>query len=134
MTCKLKRLHLTSSGIFSKLIAGSSEFCILEHAYPTQQGTYAPKVAAGVYECVRHSPHKLSYETFMLKDVPDFNYEKVEGILIHVGNFQEDSEGCLLIGQRMQLDYPARVIDSNKAFKEFMALQEDCDNFILSIS
>lgn len=133
MKCELKRVHYTSSGIFSKLTVGDEHvFFTLEHGYPNKDWGYSAKVPKGEYTCKRGT-HQLDFkkpfETFEIKDVPGHT-----GILIHPGNFQSDSEGCVLIGKEMVLDYPARVIASRAAFKEFMDLQSDCYQFILIVS
>ena len=102
----------------------------LEHAYVQLDGTYQPKVAKGAYNCVRHPPKRLHYETFMLQDVPAFMGAPVNGILIHVGNYNSDSVGCILIGKDVGT---GMIEDSQKAFDEFMALQTGQDSFTLVI-
>jgi hypothetical protein len=139
MNLHLKRVEYRSDGIFGDLLDESGNLVAhtLEHAYPAL-GPYASwtaKVAVGTYECVRHAPHRLRYETFLLKDVPDFRGKPVEGILIHCGNFGKDSEGCILLGESVtELAGLKMVARSKDAFARFMAFQHGCNEFQLIIS
>jgi hypothetical protein len=47
-------------------------------------------------------------------DVPGRDY-----ILIHPGNFPEDTEGCVLVGKEKTLD---TVLQSREAFRELMTI------------
>lgn len=49
-----------------------------------------------------------------LLDVPGY-----EGVLIHIGNTPEDTDGCLLVGYNK---VKGQVIDSTKAFKELYSI------------
>jgi hypothetical protein len=55
------------------------------------------RIPVGVYKLgLRNSPHfspKTGHDMLWVKDVPGFNY-----ILIHSGNTDKDTEGCLLVG------------------------------------
>jgi hypothetical protein len=125
MVVKLTRLHLSSQGIFGKLELADREFVSLEHAYLTSLDTYSPKLAKGTYTCVRHAPHRLPYETWEVTGVPDFEGQSVEAILIHIGNFQEDSEGCILVGTSRSLDNPEMIKGSRAAFRDLMILTSE---------
>jgi hypothetical protein len=111
--------------------AGVLLWVTLEHAYLQPNGSYLPKVAPGGYNCVRHPPERLPYETFMLENVPPFMGAPVSGILLHVGNYNNDSKGCLLLG--MQLGTGC-ILDSRDAFEQFMELQKNVDSFALMVS
>lgn len=47
------------------------------------------------------------------------NVKGFEGILVHVGNFQHDSLGCILVGENKQV---GRVINSIATFNKLMSL------------
>lgn len=124
MTLKLIRKQYIKDGIFSELVdeAGKVLFCTLEHAYDVGGGKFEPKLKAGTYKC-EQGPHRLksmtsSFDTFEVKGVMDHT-----GILFHVGNYNKDSDGCILIGRKV-IDYNGqRIITNSKlAFKEFMDL------------
>lgn len=139
MDFKLTRTDYLSVGIFGTMQstdgASASIYAMLEHAYPnipdsTSAGTtYSPKVSPGTYTCIKGT-HALSngqsFEAFMLENV-----EEHTGILIHPGNLEHDSEGCLLIGKERQGN---AVIHSAIAFSEFMAIQKDVNSFVLVIA
>lgn len=101
-------------------------------------------IPAGVYTCLPSVFHKLN-------DLPTFEITKVPGgrsrILFHPGNTEEDSKGCILIGQ----DFGALVVadedapgtpkrakwaitNSKAGFAEFMRLLAGVKSFELTIA
>lgn len=139
MNLHLKRLEYGADGIFGNLLdeQGNLVAHTLEHAYEGYGPAcpWVPKVAVGTYTCVRHPPHRVPYETFMLRDVPDFMGKPVEGILIHCGNFDKDSEGCILVGSsEVDLGRRRMVTHSRETFERIMAFQAGIDEFQLLIS
>jgi hypothetical protein len=130
-----------STGIFGELHVSYDDGFFsytLEHAYPlapgsgpTVSGTWAAKVPAGEYQCVR-GHHKLggmldTFETFEVKNVPGHT-----GILFHWGNTNEDSSGCILLGE--QRNGSKAILKSKMAFDRFMSVLEGTDEFTLIIS
>lgn len=107
----------------------------LEHAYSIEHtiGIYEPKVPKGIYLCHK-GIHKLAhmthtFETYEIMDVPD-HYN----ILFHTGNYNADSEGCVLLGTMIQPSpFPNRITGSKLAFDLFMSAQKDVDSFKLLI-
>ena len=95
----LKRKEFGVGGIISDFTFHGelSPFMVtLEHAY-FFNGAYTPKLHNGVYTCVR-GPHRLHG---MIDFFSTFEITKVSGhsgILFHWGNYNEDSEGCILTG------------------------------------
>jgi hypothetical protein len=134
MDLKLIRKAYTLYGIFGEIRGPSDELiCVtLEHAYK-EGDNYVPKVAPGTYTCVR-GVHKLSnlnpFEAFEVKGVPSFQTCAVSGILFHIGNYNRDSEGCVLLGMGKGTGC---ILESREAFDKFMALQEGVDSFTLQI-
>ena len=130
----LTRKDFLETGIFGILLdeTGKQVAVTLEHAYDSGlgNGTYIPKVAAGIYKCIRHQPNRLPYETYELQDVPNFEGKPVTGILIHKGNFDKDSEGCILLGSFRQDD---EILESKVAFDAFMEVTKDEDSLTLII-
>lgn len=126
-------------GIFGAFLDedGNRLFYTLEHAFevPGDPVTYVPKVAAGVYACERHAPNRLKYETFMLQNVPAFQGNSVSGILIHVLNYNEESDGCIGLGDKILLPPGSRamITDSKYSLDRFMKLVKDVNTFQLEI-
>jgi hypothetical protein len=65
----------------------------------------------------RHSPKfspKFGHDMLWIKDVPGFEF-----ILIHTGNTDNDTEGCLIVGMRIgQLEGQRAVLDSKTAYNK----------------
>lgn len=135
MDLALIRTEFSHDGIFSELreVSGDAIAVTLEHSYPDDFGAYRPKLIDGVYQCVR-GLHRLAgmtndFETFEVTNVPGHT-----GILFHVGNFNSDSNGCILLGVKVAIIDGAQAIASSKlAFKAFMDLQTGYDSFSLTV-
>lgn len=135
MNLTLARQDARSDGIFSLLQGDGGKIIAwtLERAHPRDSGGYAPKIPAGTYRCVRGIHHlervKGPVETFEITGVPGHT-----GVLFHVGNFNNDSEGCVLLGQSIAKDVgPWMLSQSRKAFLAFMQLQSGLPEFPLTV-
>lgn len=127
MDMRLKRDSFETAGIFGKLTS-MDESCVvattLEHAFTYGDGIKAA-MAPGVYTCKRRlSPH-FGYELFQIMNVPNRTF-----IEIHRGNYNRDSEGCVLLGSARVGDMVAR---SKEAFDAFMRLQAGLNTFTLVV-
>ena len=138
----LTRRQCRADGIFSDLHDGSSKLLAqtLEHAYdglPTLEGEagYRARIPNGLYTCERgrHLLHGMTepFETFEIKGVPD-----CVGILIHWGNFNKDSEGCILVGAHVERaeDQTQMITDSKATFKRLMEVLQGVDTFELIVA
>ena len=137
MDMTLKRCDFRSDGIFSELLDDDEEvFCYtLDHAYSQNGHGFMPKLPNGTYLCVR-GMHQLEgmhkqFETFEITNVPGHT-----GILFHVGNFNNDSDGCVLlgdmIGKNPNDDGTQIIFNSQKTFDKFMYLQGS-NQFFLNV-
>ncbi len=131
----LTRKECRSDGIFSQLTDLSGNFICetLEHAYPDEDGVFHAKIPAGKYQCQRgnHMLHGMDtpFETFEITEVPGHSK-----LLFHWGNFQKDSEGCVLVGALMANSGGIQMITrSRDTFVRFMYLQKDSDSFELTV-
>ena len=130
MTLYLKRQEFRDDGIFSHLEDAKGNFiaCTLEHSFDMK-----PKVYDGQFSCVRgiHRLHNnVPFETFEITGVSGHT-----GILFHVGNYNEDSDGCALLGMDIaQSDKGQIVTHSMIAFSKFMALLDGQQTFDLVVS
>lgn len=136
MDLMIKRIKFSEFGIFGILYdKNAARVCVtLEHAYPSDSPLlWAPKVPPGKYICLR-GEHQLlrqnnPFETFEITNVPGHT-----AILFHVGNTNDDTAGCVLLGSGYNnLEFPRSIINSKLAFKKFMDLQSGVDRFNLEV-
>lgn len=124
MNLELRRKQYGATGVFGLM----GDLVTLEHAYPEGLG-FRAKIPVGIYECIRgqHCLHGMSesFETFEVTGVPQHT-----GILFHWGNWNRDSEGCILLGEAQVGDM---VTYSRRAFLKFMDLQRDSKAFKLTV-
>lgn len=140
MDLVLRRKTKKETGIYGELSTTDGKFVAktLEHAYKNlnnreadQAGVAPPFVAIiphGTFRCARgnHALHDgLRFETFMVTKVPGHT-----GILFHIGNYNRDSEGCILLGLE---EIPEGVGKSGDAFKHFIELQKGVNEFYLTV-
>lgn len=131
MNLKLIRKAATPDGIFSELRTEDDKLVAhtLEHSFAQEDGDgYKPKVPPGTYRCIRgtHRLHDLKpFDTFEVMKVPG-----ATGILFHVGNYNKDSEGCILLGSTTG---PTGLGFSRTAFEGFMELQAHSTEFFLEV-
>jgi len=131
MDCILKRTAYTANGIFSELRDSSGRLIAvtLEHAYQQPDGSYSPKLPPGSYLC-QLGTHQLDHggpkQLFAVMGVPEH-----EGICFHIGNYNHDSDGCILLGEALGQNM---ILNSDEAFKSFMALQGGQQNFTLTVA
>ena len=135
MDLVLIRKQYREDGIFSTCcdMDGNQVMVTLEHAYPSPDG-FSPKIPEGSYTCVRgqHRLHGMEedFTTFEITGVAGH-----EGLLFHWGNFNQDSEGCILVGEQdFESASGQQMITASRAeFAKFMALQEGLDSFTLVV-
>lgn len=133
MDLTLTRNNFLRIGIFGELsFPDGTVLQTLEHAYPEDSGRYSPKIPPGTYTCKRgmhqleHSP--APFETFEILGVPGHT-----NILLHIGNRNEDSAGCILLGSTLQLNMGI-ICASKQAFDKFMELEQGVDEFTLTVA
>ena len=141
MNLKIKRVWYLADGIISNVFTedGTHLLTTLEHAYSDGAGEWEPKVPPGVFECVRgtHALHDgREFETFEVTGVKGH-----AGILFHHGNWNEDSEGCILTGDALtEAPDPKNggavadlVTNTDAAFARFMAAEAGEATFSLTV-
>jgi len=136
MDLKLERIDHSMMGIFGKLLDSSDGLVAvtLEHAYLNSDGEFYAKIPVGSWKCVR-GLHRLDgmlndFETFEITGIPNRS-----GLLFHKGNFNADSEGCVLLGEEIMLINQERAVSKSKlAFNKFMSLQDGLDSFLLTVA
>lgn len=133
MNFTLARNAYLPIGIRSTLTSedGAHVYQTLEHAYDDASlaapgEKWVPKLPPGTYTCRQgnHNLHSGPIVAYEILGVPGHS-----GVLIHPGNTEDASEGCVLIGK---VETATGVGQSRAAFDEFMALQAGAD-FTLTV-
>lgn len=146
MNLFLIRNAFLESGIFGEIKNDKQEhlFFTLEHAFLQKDGSYSPKTAPGNYNCRNdtgplHGLHSLKngvpFKAFEIENVPPFEGIPVSGILFHIGNWNQDSEGCVLLGKAIgnMNNGGLMLTNSGIAFGEFMDILNQVDEFNLTV-
>lgn len=129
VTLKLKRREYRDDGIFSELVNSHGDVIAhtLEHSYKN-----LPKLYIGTFTCKRgtHQLHKgPPFETFEVTGVNGHT-----GILFHKGNWNADSDGCVLLGEAIaHSDKGQMITNSTATFHHFMQLMTGLDTFTLIV-
>lgn len=109
MNLNLVRTRFSTDGIFGVLKdeKGNQIAVTLEHSYDCK-----PKISEGTYTCTRRKSPHFGCDVFLIENVPGHSFCE-----IHVGCFNRDSDGCVLIGEQVV----GTMIDhSRDTFKKFM--------------
>lgn len=131
----LQRLAESPDGTLGRIL--ELGLCTLEEEAADPLGH--PRVPAGSYTCERDYYHRGDYETFEIKDV-----EGRSRILFHIGNTEEDTAGCVLVGLEHGVlavrDEETKVhrtktavLRSTEGFRRFMRALDGEDSFRLAI-
>ena len=127
----LSRVKFNADGIMGRLLDADhiQLAATLEHSYGGK-----PKLPVGEYRCVRgfHRLHADAplFETFEVTGVPGHT-----GILFHIGNFNRDSDGCILLGRAATTSVEgwSMVTSSGATFQQFMKDLEGVESFSLTV-
>jgi len=128
-TLTIKRISEIEDGTFGVILDGKTPFAVtLEKNWVDNQKNISC-IPAGSYRCVRRLYHKHGYWTFEVMGVPGRT-----AILIHSGNTEDDSMGCILVGESFGvLKEKTAILSSKEGFKEFMERLKGQDEFLLVI-
>lgn len=111
MKLYLKRIHKTEHSTIGELYIDGKFQCYtledVEREVKIKNETAIPK---GTYKIVITYSNRFKKQLPLLLNVPNF-----EGIRIHSGNTNHDTEGCILIGQTRSNDF---IGSSRNAFNE----------------
>ena len=128
----VKRVAILQQGAFGVLLWHGIPFGVsLERTYPGQRDAQITKIKPGVYQCTRSRYNAGGYDTWLIQG-GDITPER--RILLHKGNTEEDSEGCILVGESYGLlSGKHAILQSGAAFQELMTLSADIDEFYLTV-
>jgi len=115
-------------GTFGVLLDDNLPFCVTLEREWLNNGRGVSCIPDGNYTCRRVDSPKFG-NTFEVTNV--INRSE---ILFHKGNVDEDSHGCIILGEQYEPVMGKNgVISSGKAFEEFLQRTQEIDEFSLGI-
>jgi hypothetical protein len=126
MVITVKRLYRTeNSTIGELLIDGIFECFTLEDKERPVKIKGETAIPKGTYKVIINESNRFKRLLPLLIDVPNF-----EGVRIHSGNSNHDTEGCILVGQTRNKNY---IGQSRKAFDKLFKKMQAAKNITLTI-
>ena len=121
MKLLLKRLHRTDNSTIGELsIDGKFECYTLEDKERDVKIKSETAIPKGTYKVIINKSNRFKKLLPLLIDVKNF-----EGVRIHPGNTNHDTEGCILVGSKRSLDFiGGSRVAFDKLFKK-MQLAKD---------
>ena len=130
MEIKVFRQPSKADSTRGKMVISDAEFCdTLEDEKRSKKVKGETRIPSGRYQVLFREVlsgltkvYRSKYPWFKwhleLQNVPDFQY-----VYIHIGNYDDDTDGCLLLGRGFE-DYEdeSAIWNSRKTFKEFYEL------------
>jgi len=127
MKIEVKRLHRTSNSTIGELtIDGKFECYTLEDVERDVKIKGETAIAKGTYKVIINQSNRFKRLLPLLINVPNF-----EGVRIHAGNSNHDTEGCILVGMNRSLDY---ITKSRKAFDSLFKKMQKTKDITITIS
>jgi hypothetical protein len=104
-------------------------FCFTLEPQDMENAVNISSIPEGQYICKRYSSERYP-STWQITGVPGRSY-----ILFHPGNFLEDTEGCVVMGNRVDTlpNGQRKVFASGFTFMLFMKYLKDVDEFHLTV-
>jgi hypothetical protein len=126
MLITIKRLYKTdNSTIGELLIDGIFECFTLEDKERDVKIKGETAIPKGTYKVIINESNRFKRLLPLLIDVPNF-----EGVRVHSGNSNHDTEGCILVGQTRNKNY---IGQSRKAFEKLFAKMQKAKNITVTI-
>jgi len=126
MQITVKRLHKTNTSTIGELLIDGVFECYtledVERPVKIKNETAIPK---GTYKVIINKSNRFKRLLPLLLNVPNF-----EGIRIHSGNTNHDTEGCILVGQTRGDNY---IGQSRKAFAKLFKKMQAAKEISLTI-
>jgi hypothetical protein len=127
MKIEVKRLHRTENSTIGELtIDGKFECYTLEDKERDVKIKSETAIAKGTYKVIINQSNRFKRLLPLLINVPNF-----EGVRIHPGNSNHDTEGCILVGMNRSVDY---ITKSRKAFDSLFKKMQKAKNITITIS
>ena len=127
MEIKVKRLHRTEHSTIGEMsIDGVFECYTLEDIERDVKIKGETAIKKGTYKVIINRSNRFKRDLPLLLNVPDF-----EGVRIHSGNTNHDTEGCILVGRTRSKDF---IGQSRKAFDKLFKKMQKADTITITIS
>ena len=127
MEIKIKRLHRTEHSTIGELsIDGVFECFTLEDKEREVKIKGETAISKGNYKVIINRSNRFKRLLPLLLNVPNF-----EGVRIHSGNSNHDTEGCILVGRTRSQDF---IGQSRKAFDRLFKKMQKAENITITIS
>lgn len=127
MKIQIKRLHKTENATIGEMtIDGKFECYTLEDKERDVKIKSETAIPKGTYKVIINQSNRFKKLMPLVLNVPNF-----EGIRIHPGNSNHDTEGCILVGQTRSKDY---ISKSRKAYEILFAKMKLAKEITLTIS
>ena len=128
MKIQIKRLHKTDKSTIGELtIDGKFECYTLEDIERDVKIKSETAISKGTYKVIINQSNRFKRLMPLLLNVPNF-----EGVRIHAGNTNHDTEGCILVGRTRSIDF---IGQSRKAYDSlFKKMQDSKEEISLTIS
>jgi hypothetical protein len=115
-------------GTFGVLKINKALFCFTLEPKDFENKKNVSSIPTGQYMCQDHHSHRFG-DVYQVMNVPDRDM-----ILFHPGNTDDDTKGCILLGQSLgRLGARRAVLNSGKTFKAFREIMGD-EGFHLTIT
>jgi hypothetical protein len=124
----IKRIATGDNGTFGVVMYNDIPFALtLERQWLNNQRGISC-IPAGKYICKRVNSPKFG-NTFEITNVPDRS-----SILFHKGNLDDDSHGCVLVGEQFEpINGSPGIVASAHGYNEFMLITSNINQFELDI-
>jgi len=126
MKIDIKRLHKCENSVIGELTVDGLWECYtledVEREVKIKGETAIPK---GTYKVIINESNRFKRLLPLLLDVPGF-----EGVRIHSGNTNHDTEGCILVGRTRSNDF---IGQSRKAFDKLFEKMKKAKDITLTI-
>jgi len=126
MKIDIKRLHKGANSVIGELTVDGVWECYtledIERDIKIKSETAIPK---GTYKVIINQSNRFKRLLPLLLDVPGF-----EGVRIHSGNTNHDTEGCILVGRTRSKDF---IGQSRKAFDKLFEKMKKAKDITLTI-
>jgi hypothetical protein len=126
MLITIKRLYKTDTSTIGELsIDGIFECFTLEDKEREVKIKSETAIPKGTYKVIINQSNRFKRLLPLLINVPNF-----EGVRIHSGNSNHDTEGCILVGQSRNKNY---IGQSRKAFEKLFKKMQVAKDITLII-